>query len=172
MAKSKTRVPRVARRKTPLHTATLKIGEVAKKVGMPIVSVRFYEIAKLITPVKIPGKTTGHRRFLPSVLGEIEFIQTCRSAELSLPEIKSLMKLVRGFKPPSKPRMQAVLRSIEAIRLRTRKLEEIERILMLRLGDPESDIEKLIAEDSEIMQLRGFQKAERPSTIKVDPHRD
>lgn len=162
---------RYPRKKTPLLVESLKIGEVAKKVGMPIVSVRFYEMEGLILPIKVPGKSTGHRRFRPSVLGEIEFIQTCREAGLTLPEIRSIMKLFRGFKPPAKLLMSAVYRTIATIRERTRRLEEVERVLVLRMRDPQTDIEKLIEEDSEILRLRGFKKTEISSTIKIDPHR-
>jgi|SRR6185312_4332446 len=147
------------RKRTALHAGSLKIGEVAKKTKMPIVTVRFYEIEKLILPIKMPGKQTGHRRFQPSVVGEIEFIQTCRDAGFSLPEIRSIMKLFRGFKPPAKLLMNAIYRTVESIRARTRRFEEVERILILRMRDPESDIERLIAEDTEILRLRGFNKS-------------
>jgi DNA-binding transcriptional MerR regulator len=162
---------RYPRKNTPLYSESIKIGEVAKAVGMPIVSVRFYEIEKLIHPIKTPGKQTGHRRFRPAVIGELEFIRTCREAGLSLPEIKSIMKLFRGFKPPAKPLMSAILRTIDTIRERTKRLEEVERVLVLRMSDPESDIEKLIEDDTEILRLRGYKKSKLDSTIKIDPHR-
>ncbi len=67
--------------------------------------------------------------------------------------------------------MSAIYRIIATIRERTRRLEEIERVLVLRMSDPETDTEKLTAEDSEILWLRGFKKGEYGPTTKIDPHR-
>ena len=149
------------RKKTGFQTGTLKIGELSKKTDIPIVTLRFYENHKLIKPKKSPDKRTNHRRYPQSVLAEIEFIKLCRSAGFALPEIRSLMKLFRGFKPPAKLLMGAVYRTLDSIRQKVQSLEEVQRILILRMRDPQSDIAKLIEEDPEILRLRGFKKPSR-----------
>jgi DNA-binding transcriptional MerR regulator len=158
-------------KKTAYQTSTLKIGEVAKAVRMPIVTVRSYELERLIIPVKGQAKNTGHRRFRPSVVGEIEFIKTCRVAGFSLAEIRSIMKLFRGFKPPAKLPMAAIYRTIDSIRHRTRSLEEIERILVLRMREPEANIEELIEGDAEILRLRGLGQKNGPPKMPFRHHR-
>lgn len=67
-----------------------------------------------------------------------------------------MLKLFRGFKPPAKPLMNAIYRTLERTRSQIRSLEEIERIMLIRMQDPEGDIEKLIDEDSEIWRIRGL----------------
>jgi DNA-binding transcriptional MerR regulator len=146
------------RKKTPFQKNTLKIGELSEKTDVPVVTLRFYEMQGLIKPKKSPDKQTNHRRYLPSVVAEIEFIKLCRSAGFALPEIKSMLKLFRGFKPPAKMLMNAVYRTIDRTRQQVRSLEEVERIMVLRLSDPQGDIEKLIDGDEEIWQLRGFKQ--------------
>lgn len=147
---------RYPRKKTGFQTGNLKIGQLSKKTDVPIVTLRFYETQKLIKPKKSPDKKTNHRRYPPSTVAQVEFIKLCRAAGFGLPEIRSMLKLFRGFKPPAKLLMGAVYRTIETIRQRTRSLEEVERILIIRMRDPVSDIEKLIDEDEEIWRLRGF----------------
>ena len=144
------------RKKTPFQRDTLKIGEVSKLSDTPIVTLRFYETKKLISPKRAPHRQTLHRRYSPSVISEIAFIKRCRSAGFSLPEVRSMLKLFRGFKPPAKPLMNAIYRTLERTRSQIRSLEEIERIMLIRMQDPEGDIEKLIDEDSEIWRIRGL----------------
>lgn len=131
-------------RRTPLQNSTLKIGELSKKSGIPIVTLRFYEIEGLILPIRTAeNRHSKHRRFKPSTLTELEFIKSCRAAGFSIPEIKSVMKLYRGFKTPAKANMAAIRRTLETVRERKRKLEAIERIFLKRLREPEMPIDDL-----------------------------
>ncbi len=142
--------------KTAFEANTLKIGEISKKTDTPIVTLRFYEKQKLIIPQKNPDKQTLHRRYSRSVVAEIEYIKLCRNAGFGLPEISSMLKLFRGFRPPAKLLMAAVYRTLERTRNQVKSLEEVERIMLMRMRDPQGDIEKLINEDSEIWRLRGL----------------
>jgi MerR family redox-sensitive transcriptional activator SoxR len=141
------RIPRkieIAEGRTPFQNSTLKIGELAKRSGIPVVTLRFYEIEKLIRPVKTAeNRHSTHRRFLPSVLNELEFIKSCRAAGFSIPEIKSVIKLYRGFKTPAQGKMTAVRRTLEMVRERKRRLEAIERIFLKRLREPEVPVDDL-----------------------------
>ncbi|MGZ3742525.1 MAG: MerR family transcriptional regulator [Pseudobdellovibrionaceae bacterium] len=144
------------RKKTVFQKNTLKIGEVSKKTGVPIVTLRFYENHKLLKPAKNPDKKTRHRRYLPSVVAEVEFIKLCRAAGFTLPEIRSMLKLFRGFRPPAKILMSAIYRTLDRTRHQMAAIQEVERIMLLRMRDPQGDIETLIGEDEEILKLRGF----------------
>lgn len=141
------RIPKETERaegRTPLQNNTLKIGELSKKTGLPVVTLRSYEIEGLIRPVKTAeNRNSTHRRFKPAAVGEIEFIKSCRSAGFSIPEIKSVMKLFRNFKAPAKPKMTALRRTIDVIRERKRRLDVIERIFLKRLRDPEVEADEL-----------------------------
>lgn len=147
---------RYPRKKTPFQKKNLKIGELSKKTNVPVVTLRFYQQHQLIKPLRNNEKKTNHRRFARSAIAEVEFIKLCRSAGFTLPEIRSMLKLFRGFKPPAKILMSAVYRTLERTRHQVRSLEEVERIMLLRMRDPQEDIEKLIDEDEEIWRLRGL----------------
>lgn len=147
------------RKKTPFQKGTLKIGQVAKKAGIPVVTVRFYEKEKLLKSLKSPDKKTNHRRFADTAVGEIEFIKTCRAAGFSIPQIRSMMKLFRGFRPPAKLLMGSIYRTLDSIRHQIMSLEEVQRILIVRMSDPSGDIAKLIEEDPEIWRLRGLKRS-------------
>jgi DNA-binding transcriptional MerR regulator len=144
------------RKRTPFQNNTLKIGELSEKTDVPIVTLRFYEEHRLIKPRKSPDKKTTHRRYLPSVIAEVEFIKLGRRAGFALPEIRSMLKLFRGFKPPAKILMNAVYRTLDRTREQIRSFEEVERIMLLRMRDPQGDIETLMSGDDEIWRLRGL----------------
>ncbi|HEY8270926.1 MAG TPA: MerR family transcriptional regulator [Pseudobdellovibrionaceae bacterium] len=144
------------RKKSVFQQTTLKIGEVAKKSNIPIVTLRFYEEQGLIKPARNQHKQTSHRRYKVSVTSELEFIKHCRAAGFTLPEIRSMLKIFRGFKPPAKLLMNSIYRTIDRIRNQMRNLEEIERIMVMRLQNPQDDIEALIEQDPEIWRLRGL----------------
>jgi DNA-binding transcriptional MerR regulator len=130
--------------KTPLQMNTLKIGELSKKSGIPIVTLRFYEIEGLIQPVRTAeAKLTNHRRFDPATVGELEFLKSARAAGFSIPEAKSIIKLYRGFQLPAKPKLAALRRTIELIRQRKQRLDVIEKIFVKRLRDPEAPAEEI-----------------------------
>lgn len=123
-------------KKTPFQTATLKIGEVSKKTGIPVVTLRFYEKSNLLLTVA-EKKNSAHRRFSSEVYRDLDLIAICRKAGFSIPETRDLMRLYRGFKLPSKAKMTALRRSIEAIREQKRRLSQLERILLHRQRHPE-----------------------------------
>ena len=150
------RKSKISRRKTVFEKNTIKIGQLAAMTRVPEETLRFYEIEKLISPLKNPDRTTRHRRYDQSAVAEVEFIKLCRSAGFSLPEIRSMLKLFRGFKPPAKLLMKSVYRTIESIRDKAKTLQEVERVLLLRIQSPQADIEKLINQDEGFWRLKGF----------------
>lgn len=69
----------------------LLIGEVAKKSGIGIEAVRFYERSGLIpTPKRSPS---GYRRYSESVIKQIQFILRAKQLGFSLNEIGELITL-------------------------------------------------------------------------------
>lgn len=136
---------RKSARRTPAKAGTLKIGTVSKKSGIPVVTLRFYEKMGLIMCVQnAETKLSAHRRFSPSILIQLDFIKLCRASGFSIPQIRSLMKLYRGFKVPSMVKMSALKRSIDLVRDQRSRLGQIEKVLLFRLRNPEGDIEDLL----------------------------
>ena len=133
-----------AKAKEPGAGATLKIGEVSKKSGIPVVTLRYYENVGLIESLsESKFKKSTHRWFSRNVFLQLEFIKVCRAAGFSIPQIKGLIKLYRGFKVPSKPKMAALKRSIDLVRDQQIRLSRIEKALLHRLRHPEDDLSEL-----------------------------
>lgn len=67
----------------------MKIGEIAKKTGLSVDAIRFYEKQSLI---KSQGRTNGgYREFSQETVELLHFISKCRALDISLPEIKKLL---------------------------------------------------------------------------------
>lgn len=71
----------------------LTIGEVAKRSGLAVSAIRFYEEKGLITSARTPG---GQRRFRRDVLRRLAFIQAAQRVGLTLDDIGAAL----GALPP------------------------------------------------------------------------
>lgn len=70
---------------------TLGIGQVAKRTGVSIETIRFYERKGLIdSPAR---KESGYRAFLESHIKRLLFIQQAKTLGFSLMEIKELLSI-------------------------------------------------------------------------------
>ncbi len=101
----------------PIIAARLKpsdlipIGEMARRTGISVSAIRFYEDKRLIEPVRSGG---NQRRFLRSDIRRLSFILIAQRLGLSLGEIKiELGKLPQGRTPTAKD-WQAISGSIRA----------------------------------------------------------
>jgi Cd(II)/Pb(II)-responsive transcriptional regulator len=67
----------------------LKIGEVAKKTGSQVETIRYYEREGLLPA---PARSEGnYRLYGPSHVERLQFIRHCRSLDMTLDEIRSLL---------------------------------------------------------------------------------
>lgn len=67
----------------------MKIGELSKKTGCSVVTIRFYEQTGLLqNPPRTPS---NYRSYSKADLNRLEFILHCRKHDISLDEIKSLL---------------------------------------------------------------------------------
>lgn len=69
----------------------MKIGEVARKTGLSLRTIRYYEEMGLIAP--IDRSNGGFRLYNGDALSRIYLIQSLQNLQLSLKEIKTLMAL-------------------------------------------------------------------------------
>ncbi|SRR5258708_23605115 len=67
----------------------LTISEVAQRSGLKPSAIRYYESLNLLTAVE---RISGQRRFEPTVLERLSFIQTARGLGFSLAEIQSILQ--------------------------------------------------------------------------------
>jgi MerR family redox-sensitive transcriptional activator SoxR len=70
------------------ETRLLGIGEVARRAGMSVSRIRFYEARGVIGE---PERQSGRRRYPPSVLRELALIDAAQRVGFSLDEIRDLV---------------------------------------------------------------------------------
>lgn len=76
----------------------LLIGEISRKSGIPIKTIRYYEELGLITA---SGRTEGkYRLFKPEEVTRLSFIKTLQKLGLSLQEIAEVLQIYDGGNPP------------------------------------------------------------------------
>jgi len=81
-------------------TDLIPIGEIARRTGLSVSAIRFYEDRRLIEPVRTGG---NQRRFLRSDIRRLSFILIAQRLGLSLGEIEGeLAKLPQGRTPTAK----------------------------------------------------------------------
>jgi MerR family mercuric resistance operon transcriptional regulator len=74
-------------------TASLQIGQVAKKTGLTVDAIRFYEKSGLL---QCPARTEGgYRLYQQREVADLEFIQKAQQLGFSLNEIRELFSIQR-----------------------------------------------------------------------------
>ena len=69
----------------------MKIGELASATGVQIPTIRFYEQEGLLPPA---ARTAGnYRRYDESHVQRLAFVRNCRSLDIGLDDIRSLLQL-------------------------------------------------------------------------------
>ncbi len=70
---------------------SLSIGQVARRAGVGVETVRFYERQGLLE--KLPRKESGYRQYPPEAVSRLHFIKKAKEVGFSLKEIKELLSL-------------------------------------------------------------------------------
>lgn len=73
------------------NTNALTIGQVARRSGVGIETVRFYEREGLLA--QPPRSSSGYRQFNEDVIARLQFIQRAKELGFTLNEIKELLSL-------------------------------------------------------------------------------
>ena len=69
----------------------MNIGEAAKKSGLSVKTVRYYDEINLIKPIK--NKATNYRHYTTADLAKLQFIGKARRFNFSIKECKELLSL-------------------------------------------------------------------------------
>ncbi|MEP5937437.1 MAG: redox-sensitive transcriptional activator SoxR [Erythrobacter sp.] len=101
--------PRPARklRKTDLIT----IGEMARRTGLSVSAIRFYEEKGLVEPIRTSG---NQRRFLRSDIRRLSFILIAQQLGLALADIENEIGKLPQSRTPNARDWQRISRSIRA----------------------------------------------------------
>jgi DNA-binding transcriptional MerR regulator len=114
----------------------MRIGELARKAGVNVQTIRFYERRRLL---REPARTTaGYRNYEPGDLDSLVFIKWCQPLGFTLKEVRQLLRL------------HAAVANLPAGH-RTQKPRELESIV--RMGE-----EKLASIEEKVKLLKGMEK--------------
>lgn len=102
-----------------LATDLLTIGEIARRTGLSVSAIRFYEEHRLIEPVRTSG---GQRRFLRSDIRRLSFILIAQKLGLTLSEIEAALAALPSGRTPTVKDWEAISAAIRS-RLDARIIE-------------------------------------------------
>lgn len=105
----------------------LSIGKIAKRAGVSVETIRFYEREGLIEePAR---KESGYRQYIEVDVKKLVFIQRAKGLGFSLKEIKDLMSLRADPKTTSKEIKQAAQSKLDDIEKKIKMLQSMRRSL-------------------------------------------
>lgn len=111
----------------------MKIGEVARRAGIGIDAVRFYERRGLIpAPSRRPS---GYRDYPPEVVLDLRFIRKAKDLGFTLDEIRELRSLDRSPNASAAEIRDAARSKLADIEERIRSLQKMRRALRKAVRD-------------------------------------
>ena len=105
----------------------MKIGELSKKTGLSIDTIRFYEKNGLIS--KALRSDSNYRDFNESTADTLEFVAHCRSLDIPIPQIKKLLHVRSGSTKSCREANQVIEEQIANLRTRISELKRLEKAL-------------------------------------------
>jgi len=112
---------------TASRAETLPIGELSKRSGVNIETIRYYERVKMLAP---PPRTAGGRRIYDRTDFRIlVFIRRSRELGFSLDEIRALLRLGGPEKASCREVREIAAHHLEDIRAKLDDLQKLERLL-------------------------------------------
>ena len=101
----------------------MNIGEAAKKSGLSVKTVRYYDEINLIKPIK--NRATNYRHYTTADLAKLQFIGKARRFNFSIKECKELLSLYENQNRSSKEVRNLTLTKIAEIDLKLTELENL-----------------------------------------------
>ena len=102
------------------------IGEIAKKTGIAISAIRYYEDIGLLPPAK---RVSGKRRYDDNIFHKIRVIQLAKQAGLTTDEIHTLLHDFPDGTPPSQRWMSLAHTKIAELNERIQQIEAMKALL-------------------------------------------
>ena len=112
---------------TSLRAENLPIGELSKRSGVNIETIRYYERVKMLAPP--PRTDSGRRVYHSTDLRILVFIRRSRELGFSLDEIRTLLRLGGPEKASCREVREIAAHHLEDIRARLVDLKKLERLL-------------------------------------------
>lgn len=105
----------------------LTIGQLSKRTGCNIETIRYYEKIGLLPPP--PRSEGGYRLYGEDHLKRLTFVRRSRELGFSLDEIRGLLRLVDGGNYTCAEVKEITLEHLDAVRRKIADLQTLERVL-------------------------------------------
>jgi len=109
----------------------MQIGAVAKKIGLSVDAIRFYERNSLLQ--RAPRTEGGFRLFGENDIETLAFIRRVQSLGFKLREIRSLLELRRNSEQPCAPVRERLQAKLADVHQKLADLQKLEHELRLAL---------------------------------------
>jgi MerR family transcriptional regulator, copper efflux regulator len=118
----------------------MRIGAVAKKVGLSVDAIRFYERSALLPrPQRTAG---GFRQYGESDVETLAFIRHTQNLGFKLSEIRNLLELRRNRMQPCAPVRRQLREKLRDVRRKLAELQRLEHELSLALRSCNREMRK------------------------------
>jgi DNA-binding transcriptional MerR regulator len=125
----------------------LGIGEVARRTGLSVHALRFYEREGLLLSQHVPRGTGGHRRYTPE---DVKWLGICiklRRSGMPLAKIRRFAELVREGPGNEEQRLELLREQQGHVENQLAELEECLRIISRKVGVYEQHLADGTAQD-------------------------
>jgi MerR family mercuric resistance operon transcriptional regulator len=103
------------------------IGQLARAVGVPVSTIRYYERAGLLRP---DARTGGnYRAYADGSVARLRFIRAAQATGFSLKDIRQLLALTTSDESPCEDVEAVTRKRLEEVRQRIRELRDVEKVL-------------------------------------------
>jgi MerR family redox-sensitive transcriptional activator SoxR len=93
------------------QTASLSIGQIARRTGLSISAIRFYEEQKLVIPTR---NAAAHRRYRSSDIRRLSFVMIAQRLGITLEEIRSPLQELPEGRTPTKRDWEKISQNFRA----------------------------------------------------------
>jgi len=135
----------------------MQIGAVARKIGLSVDAIRFYERNSLFPrPQRTPG---GFRQYADTDVEALSFIRRVQGLGFSLREVRELVELRKNRKQPCAPVRGRLQEKLVDIQQKLTGLHKLEHELRLALRSCNKELRKRTAR-CPILRQRNLRKPE------------
>ena len=111
------------------NTARWRIGEAARRSGVPAPNIRYYEREQLLAAGV--REDNQYRLYSDVDLHRLRFIRLCRAMDMSLDEVRKLLALDGASKADCRSATETLDAHVSHVRERLKELRALERELLL-----------------------------------------
>ena len=105
----------------------MRIGDLAKHVGVTPDTIRYYEREGLLPPAE--RTPSGYRDYGPEVLDDLRFIKKAQALGLKLSDVREVLEISSGGKPPCEHVRATVSGRLAEVEERLRELRALRATL-------------------------------------------